>query len=268
MRTKRSYYFLAFLFLPLLVVLQNPAVKEPVRGWSQAVLKPVLLTAQNISQFFTDFRLAGERFVRTFKEQGNQEERIAQLESQLVTFKELEKENERLRKIVDFRSTIPSKSIAARIIGSDPSPWRRSFILDKGTRHGLKKDMAVVSFQGLVGRILEAGPETSRVILLTDLDARVSSLTDQSRAGGITAGTGGNKLKMIYLDLDSGVQVQETVLTSGLGGLFPKGLRIGKITALTRDPSGLHIQADVEPFVVFSKLEEVLCLVSSPQKSS
>ncbi len=268
MRTKRSYYFLAFLCLPLLVVLQNPSVKEPVRGWSQAVLKPVLLTGQNASAFVSDSRNGIQRFINTFKEQGSQEERIAQLESQLVAFRELEKENERLRKLVDFRGTLAGKTIAARVIGWDPSPWRKSFILDKGTRQGLKKDMAVVSFEGLVGRIFEAGPETSRVILLSDLDARVSSLTDQSRAGGIVAGTGGTKFKMMYLDLESGVKVEETVLTSGLGGLFPKGLRIGKISALTRDPSGLHLMADVEPFVQFSKLEEVICLDSSLPKSS
>lgn len=267
MRARRSYYFWAFLFLPLLVFFQNPAVKEPVQGWSISVMKPALAAGQGASRFFSDIRVGFERFVRSFREQGTLEARIAELESRQVRFQELEKENERLRKLVDFKNTLSGKTIAARIIGSDPSPWRKSFILDKGTKQGIRKDMAVITFEGLVGRILDAGPDTSRVILLSDLDARVSGMTDQTRATGIVAGSGSGKLKMQYLELESAVQVQEIVLTSGLGGLFPKGLRIGKVSSVTRDPSGLHLQAEIEPFVVFSKLEEVLCLNSSPEKS-
>ncbi len=267
MRTRRSYYFWAFLFLPLLVFFQNPAIKEPVQGWSVSLMKPALSAGEGASRFFTDIRTAGERFIRSFREQGFLEGRVAQLESQLVRFQELEKENERLRKLLDFRGSTTGKTIAARIVGWDPSPWRRSFILDKGTNQGIRKDMAVISNEGLVGRVLDAGPDTARVILLTDLDSRVSAMTDQTRATGIVAGSGAGRLKVMYLDLESAVQVPETVLTSGLGGLFPKGLRIGKITSVTRDPSGLHLQAEVEPFVPFSKLEEVLCLNSSPEKS-
>lgn len=267
MRAKRSYYFWALLFLPLLVVLQNPAIKEPLHGWSLTILKPALEAGHGTFRFFSNIRLSAERFVHTFKQQGELEAQVSKLESQLVHYRELEKENERLRKLLDFRSTLTGKTIPARIIGWDPSPWRKSFILDKGKSQGIRKDMAVVSFDGLVGRVLDVGPETSRVILLTDLDARVSSMTDQTRAAGIVAGGGGSKLKMMYLDLESGVQVQETVLTSGLGGLFPKGLRIGKITSVIRDASGLHLNAEIEPFVQFSKLEEVVCLNSSPEKS-
>ena len=266
MRAKRSYYFWAFLFLPLLVVLQNPAVKEPLHGWSLTVLKPALEVGHTTFRFFSSVRLFGERFIHTFKQQGELETKVTALESQLVHYRELEKENERLRKLVDFRATLGGKTIPARIIGWDPSPWRKSFILDKGMNQGIHKDMAVISSEGLAGRILETGPETSRVILLTDIDARVSGMTDQTRATGIIAGASGSKLKMMYLDLESGVQVQETALTSGLGGLFPKGLRIGKIISVTRDPSGLHLNAEIEPFVQFSKLEEVVCLNSSPEK--
>ncbi len=267
MRAKRSYYFWAFLFLPLLVFLQNPAVKEPLHGWSLTALKPALQAGHITFRFFSDVGLSIERFVHTFKQQGELESQIAKLESQLVRYHEFEKENVRLKKLVDFRSTLSGKTVPARIIGWDPSPWRKSFILDKGSNQGIRKDMAVISFEGLVGRILDVGPETSRVILLTDLDARVSAMTDQTRATGIIAGGGGSKLKMMYLELESGVQVQETALTSGLGGLFPKGLRVGKITSILRDPSGLHLNAEIEPFVQFSKLEEVVCLNSSPEKS-
>lgn len=139
-------------------------------------------------------------------------------------------------------------------------------ILDKGSKDGLKKEMAVVVAEGVVGRILEVGPVTARVILLLDPEARVGTITEQSRAQGIVAGDGSPKLHMEYLTLDSGVVVEETVITSGVGGIFPKGLRIGTIESISRDPDGLHLAAYIRPFVSFSKLEEVICLESSQAK--
>ena len=126
--------------------------------------------------------------------------------------------------------------------------------------------MAVLVPEGLVGRVMEVGANSARVLLLTDPDSRVVALGDQSRAQGVAAGDGSSRLKMEYLELESGAAVEETVSTSGMSGIFSKGIRIGKITGLMRDASGLHLEARIEPFVRFSKLEEVLCLASSRQK--
>jgi rod shape-determining protein MreC len=136
-------------------------------------------------------------------------------------------------------------------------------ILDKGRRQGVVKDMAVVVEQGLVGRILEAGQSTSRAILLVDPEARIAGLAGESRAQGLVGGDGSALLRMRYLDLDSGIRVEENVLTSGATHLLPKGLRIGKIESVTKDKDGLHLMAIVRPFVAFTKLEEVLCLAPS-----
>ena len=266
MRARRSYYFLAFAILPFLFVLQNPAFIEPVHGFSLAVFKPVLMAGHSAANVVFDTRTAIVRFWKTFHAQGAQETRISQLEAELVQLKEVQKENERLRKLVNFRSTVAGKTIAARIIGWDASTWRKTFLLDKGTTDGIRNDMSVLSYEGLVGRVIEAGPSTSRVLLLTDADARVGAITDTSRATGVAGGNGSSRLSMSYLELDSGVQVGEIVLSSGMGGLFPKGLRIGKIVALSKDSTGLHLEAEVESFIRFSKLEEVLCLASSQPK--
>ena len=126
--------------------------------------------------------------------------------------------------------------------------------------------MAVIAPEGLVGRILEADHATSSVILLVDPDCRVSALTATSRAQGVITGIGTEKLQMKYLALDAEIAVGEDVTTSGIGSIFPKGIQIGKIESIERDSDGLHLLALVNPAVPFSKLEEVLCLVSSPQK--
>ena len=126
--------------------------------------------------------------------------------------------------------------------------------------------MTVVVPEGLVGRILEVEPYMAHAILLPDPDSRVSALTATSRAQGIVAGIGTDKLQMKYLALDAEVEIGEDVTTSGIGSFFPKGLLIGKIESIERDADGLHLLALVKPSVPFSKLEEVLCLVSPPQK--
>jgi rod shape-determining protein MreC len=120
--------------------------------------------------------------------------------------------------------------------------------------------MAVIVPEGLVGRIFEAGPETAKVILLSDPDSRVSSLTATSRTHGIATGNGTLKLELQYLDLDSEVAVDEIVISSGVGGIYPKGIRIGRVVNISRDSGGLHLLGTIEPFVNFSKLEEVLCI--------
>ena len=265
MRPKRPYYLLFVLLLPLLVLLQNQKVTGPLHAFSLTVLKPVFLAGESIAGAANGIRSFGERVWKAFQNQSGYETRIAELENKVRTLEEASKENERMRKLLEFRKTVTGKTIAARVIGWDPSPWRKTVILDKGSRHGIKKDMAVIVPEGLAGRVLETGPEISRVILLTDPDARVSSVADQSRGQGVVEGDGSPNLKMAYLELDANVAVGESVLTSG-SGLFPKGLRIGKITALSKDASGLHLEASVQSFVRFSKLEEVLCLASSHGK--
>ncbi len=264
MRSKRRYYFLAVFILPLLFVFQNPIIRDPLQSFSLSVLKPVLETGHLIAEGLSETRDGLVHFWKAFQSQGELESRVVKLENDLRGLEEANKENARLKKLLEFRQTIPSKTIAARVIGWDPSPWRKTIILDKGRKHGIKKDMAIIVPEGLVGRVIAVGAFASRAILITDPDARVSAIADQSRAQGIVAGTGSEKLKMIYLEPDSGVAVEETVLTSGMGGLYPKGLRVGKISSIGKDMTGL--QAQIESFVKFSKLEEVLCLASSREK--
>ena len=216
MRSKRPYYFLAVFALPLLVVLQNPSVSEPLRGFSLTLLKPALLAGDAVAGWATGARDQTVYLWKTFREQGEKERRIAELESQLVALGELSKENERLRKLFDFRSTLSGKTIAARVIAWDPSPWRRTVVLDKGSQHGIKKDMAIIVPEGLVGRVIEVGPLTARAVVLTDPDSRVSAVTSDSRAQGMAAGKGSPQLRMIYLELSSNVAVGESVLSSGV----------------------------------------------------
>ena len=265
MRSKR-FYFLTVFVIPLLFFIQNPRITEPVHSISQTLLKPVYVIGQSSTQFFSGIQTSWGHFWGAFHEQDTMKQKVQELQAEVHLLQEVAKENQRLKRLLSFREQAEQKMTMARVIGREASIWRRTLLLDKGGLDGLEKDMPVVVAEGLVGRIIEVGPITSRVLVITDPDSRVSALAGDSRAQGVLAGKGSTSFKFSYLELDSGVAVGEMVLSSGMGGLYPKGFPIGKIGSLKKDITGLHLVADVQPLVRFSKLEEVLCIVSPRQK--
>lgn len=260
MRLKRVYFFLVVGILPLLFILRNPYLNENLHQLSLTLLRPFLIATSSTVSFVQHTQTALGQFWNAFHEQSQSKAQIAALESKVVQFEEMKKENDRLKTALQFKQASPKKTVAARVIGGDLSPLKKTLILDKGKSQGISKDMTVMTPEGLVGRVIEVGPMTSRVLLLLDPDSRVTSVTTDTRSQGVVEGNGSGKLTMQYLDLDSGVVIGENVLTSGIGGLFPKALQIGRIENIAKGPDGLHLMAQVKPFVNFSKLEEVLCI--------
>lgn len=266
MRRGRSYFFFAAFAFPVFFVLQNPATSESIHLASLTMMRPFLQMGHETVRAGHEIERQSVALWRTFQENRYAYREIQDLKSQLMTYSELQKENDRLRELLKFRDSISEKKTAARVIGWDPSLARKMVLLDKGKSEGVRKDSPVVVSDGLVGRVLQASDAAARVILLIDPEARVSAVTSDSRAQGVVAGNGSHRLRMIYLDLDSGVQVGENVLTSGVGELFPKGIRIGRILSISKSEDGLHLTAEMEAFVRFSKIEEVVCLGSSRAK--
>jgi rod shape-determining protein MreC len=249
-----------------LVFFQYPRLNESVHSVFSTLARPVFVLGGSLRDVLYAVRYQSGNFLNAVGKQKEYRARIQELEGQLIRFREMDRENQRLKKLLNFSLPLATRTIGVRVIGEDVTPWKKVVLLDKGSRHHLKRDMAVVVPEGLVGRILEVEPYTSHAILLPDSDSRVSALTATSRAQGIIAGIGTAKLQMRYLALDAEIEIGEDVTTSGVGSIFPKGLQIGKIESIERDTDGLHLLALVKPSVSFSKLEEVLCLVSSPQK--
>ncbi len=266
MRRWRSYYFLVVPVALLVLFFQYPRLNHAVHSIFATLTKPALAAGSGLRNGLDVLRYQTGDFLDAVGKQKEYLARIQELETQLLRFHEMERENQRLRKLLNFSAPSAERTIGARVIGQDVTPWKRVLELDKGSRQNLKRDMAVLAPEGLVGRILEVDPSSSSAILLVDPDCRVSALTATSRAQGIITGIGTEKLQMKYLALDAEIEIGEDVTTSGIGSIFPKGIQIGKIESIERDSDGLHLLALVNPSVPFSKLEEVLCLVSSPQK--
>ena len=175
---------------------------------------------------------------------------------------ELEHSNTRLRHLLGFQETMPLKLLAAEVIAKDPSRWFKSVIIDKGQSAGVMKGMPVVVAEGIVGVVVDSAAGFSKVLLMIDQNSAVDALVQRTRARGIVqGGTGGSCLFRYVLRKDE-LNLGDIVVSSGLDGTYPKGLRIGQISNVVRHDSGIFQQVSLTPFVDFEKLEEVLVIIA------
>jgi len=179
-------------------------------------------------------------------------------------YEELKLENTRLKAIVDYQKIPGIRFKPVSIIGQLPSVEHDGFIVDKGTADGIEKDMAVVAYDGAVlgvaGRVLEANLKTSKVLLISDTSCEITAIVQRSREQGVVTGMDGNFLVMKYLSPQADVEKGDVIITSGLGGIFPKGLRIGKVERMLEKRYALHKEAVIIPEINVRKVEELLVL--------
>jgi len=183
---------------------------------------------------------------------------VAALNAQLLRSSELEGENQRLTALLNLRGQIAGSAYGARVIGRDANPMAMMLTIDRGGRDGLRRGFAVVAPQGVVGQVAESSYTASRVVLLTDHNSGIDAIVQRSRARGVVKGGTDGTCRMEYLTRDADVQVGDRILTSGLDGVFPKGLVVGEVVEVGRSNRGLLQAATVQPSVELEKLEEVL----------
>lgn len=190
-------------------------------------------------------------------------QRILELEREAVRVGEIEQTNQRLTSLLGFRGTLEGPAIAAQVIGKDPGPLFRSFTINRGKADGVRKGMAVVSPHGVVGQVLTASSHAARVLLITDHNSGIDAVVQRSRARGIVEGALDEGCLMKYIRQGEDVQVGDRVVTSGLDGIFPKGVVIGRIKRLHPRSRGQLMSTDIEPAVPFDLIEEVLVVDAS-----
>jgi rod shape-determining protein MreC len=180
------------------------------------------------------------------------------LEQELDRLAEVEIENGRLRRLLDFRDTLHGDLLTARVIGYDATGLARTILVDRGDADGVVKGAAALTPEGVVGQIFLASANAARILLITDHNSGVDALVQRTRARGIVQGTvdGGCALK--YVKRTEDVQVGDAVITSGVDGIFPKGLPIGRVIGVDKRGKGLFQYAEVQPRVDFDRLEEVM----------
>jgi rod shape-determining protein MreC len=190
-------------------------------------------------------------------------QRIAELQKENHQMKEMAFVNERLKHLLQFREKLQLSVIAAEVIGQDPSSWFKSVTINKGEKDGVRKGMAVISPEGVIGQILKAAPHYATVLLISDYNSAIDSIVQRTRAKAIIEGKGENRCQLKYLLRAEEVIVGDTIVTSGLGGNFPKGLMVGEIRKVDKKGHGIFQYAELVPSVDLTKLEEVLVITES-----
>jgi len=188
------------------------------------------------------------------------QESVALLVEQNMQMKELLSENKRLRKLLSLKEGSPTELISAEIIGRDPIGWFKTLLINKGSDNGIKKNLAVITHQGVTGRILGVAANNAKVLMLTDINSSVDALVQRTRARGIVEGRASNLCELKYVSATDDVRSGDLVVTSGLCGIFPKGLPIGRVNRVEKDSLGLFQHVELTPCASLDRLEEV-CIV-------
>jgi len=182
------------------------------------------------------------------------------LKARLIAIQENTAAQERFEKIQSFRSNQNYASIVANVIGRDPSDWNAALIIDRGHAEGIEVGQPVVSPLGVVGRIIEVGHNSAKVILLSDPTFAVAAVVERSRENGLLTGTLQGVLRLQYLTDNADVKVGDTLVTSRLSTAFPEGILIGQITDVQASVNTHTVECLVEPAVDLSELEEVIVI--------
>jgi rod shape-determining protein MreC len=175
---------------------------------------------------------------------------------------EVELSNSRLRNLLKLKQSINFEMAACEVIAKDPSSVFKTVIIDKGESDGLKVGLPVVAPEGIVGQIIQTAYHYAKVLLVIDGNSAVDAMVQRTRARGMIKGGAGSICRLDYVLWKDDVQIGDVVISSGLDGVFPKGLRLGSVSDIVRQHSGIFQEVSVTSFVNFEKLEEVMVLLN------
>jgi len=169
-----------------------------------------------------------------------------------------------LERLLELREQVALKTVAANIIGGAATPDFRTRTIDRGTRDGVRTDMAVIAPGGVVGRLVVPSARAAKVQLLIDRNAAAGAIIERTRAQGVVVGSGDDRLRLEYVSEVSDVVAGDVVVTSGIDGIYPKGFIIGRIEQVEKS-GGSYKRITIKPAVDFTSLEEVLVVLAPSQ---
>jgi rod shape-determining protein MreC len=272
------FVFLIIASLAILTVSFRETESGPVHAVQQAglsILSPLQSWGARAAEPFQD----GYRWIRTLWSAHSEAERLAAelqaLQGEAVKLKEQAEENQRLKSLLDLRDkgTFPEGTDfeVARVVGKSPTRWQAWVEIDKGSVDGIKVDQPVVGAtpmageslagKGLVGKVIAVTAHSAQVQLITDSESSVAAKIQESRAEGIVEGSVSGTLTMDFVDRDIAVEPKRVVVTSGYGGVYPPAIPIGVVADVGEEDVNIYKEIEVQAFVDFRVLEEVMVLI-------
>lgn len=241
---------------------------SPVESSLRDILAPVQGLAMNLGHRLRGLVSFPFAVMEMVNENQSMKEKVAELEGRLRQSEEFGYENDRLKRLLDYKSAVTPlmgfEVTGAAVIGRNPGNWFGTITINKGSDDGMKQNMTVITEQGLVGRITSVSINTSEVLLITDPRSGVSALIQESRAPGMVEGIASSpgRVIMVHIPIEIDISADQVVVTSGFGSIYPKGIPVGRILETGKEPSGLFNNAVIAPFVDINRLEEVMVITT------
>lgn len=239
-KDKRSFFFIDTI---------DSAVFTPIKAFINSIVQGV----DRMGEDYLSLRNVKEENMALRKE-------IENLKMEKARLLEIEKQHDRLVKLLDLKKVFPPKTVTAEVISNDFSNWFKVIVVNRGEESGVHRRMAVVTADGLVGRTVEVNSHSTKVLLLTDFRSAVDAMVQRTRDRGVVKGNNSSIFEMKYIPLNAEIKIGDAVISSGLGGVFPKGFFIGTITKIKRKKNSLFQEAEVVPNIDLSKIEEVFII--------
>lgn len=262
----RFRYLLCYLLLSSLCVVSitSPRTPTDLGIGAQLVIRVTLplqrmvtLPIEGVRNLWRDY----VALVDVRRENLRLRETLALLREENLQYREAIVASERFSRLKGFRERHDVPMVPANVIAQDLSPWFRSIVIGQGSGAGIRTGMPVITDEGLVGVVVGTTPRAAKVLLTIDLQSRVDAYVQRTRARGTLRGTSRQTCEFEYVLRDDDVREGDVLLTSGLGDLFPKGLVVGRVTRVERQPYGLFQRAEVKTAVDLQRLEEVFVLL-------
>jgi rod shape-determining protein MreC len=259
---------LVAVLIPLLILhlallslqIENRSGTLLFKTWALTVQAPILSVSSAVTGAIRRFCHNYVWMIGARSENERLNDAVRRLSLLNSSYEQIRQENLRLRRLVSLSETLPIETLAARVIARTPSFLANVIYIDRGLQDGVHVDAAVVSGDGIVGRVVLVARHQSQVQLITNPDASVGVILEHSRTPGVVRGTGDYLLDLNYIGNTEPVAVGDIVLSSGLDGIFPKGLAVGKVTESSKG-KGVFRSIRVQPGVDLTRLEEVLVLL-------
>jgi rod shape-determining protein MreC len=231
-----------------------------------------MLTAQAPVVAFSSGCMRGIRYVwSTYvwtvgarKENRQLKETVRRLSLVNSSYEQIRQENTRLLRLLSMDEHVPYKTLGAHVVARTPGFLSNVIYLNRGSSDGVRTDMPVVSGDGIIGRTVLVSKYQSQVQLLTNPDANIGAMLERTRVLGVLRGTGDLLLNLDYVANSEQVDVGDVVLSSGLDGIYPKGLAIGKVVD-SRKGKGIFRPIKIQPFMDFMRIEEVSIILGEPK---
>ncbi len=252
-----SCFFLLLSLYILTAAARGQLKNDPIGPMLLWIMRPLQIAAQTTMNWIQDVQDSYSMLAGYRSENEKLRKRIQQLEVERNQLLEAEATNRRLQQLLDFRTRLPSGSMTASIIADSASSWFKSCLLDKGSTDGVRKGMAVMTPLGVVGQVVAVTARAAKVLLLTDPNSGVDVLVQRTRARGIVSGSLDNGTTLKYVKRSEDIQEGDRLVTSGLDGIFPKGIVVGTVIKVRKQTLGLFQYIEVMPAVSLTRTEEV-----------